>query len=382
MPLTTERLVFQLFADFSILFILSKHDDLVKFLEKTLSKVPTISAIDICLLDLSKFNPNQFASKFLGNISSSKTTFDYEDFRLISARASPDIKFYPVKTAFLFFGFIAIKVSNRIKFDQFESVISHASIVIASILENKYHKQVLNQQNQILQQHKKELESIVEKRTKSLVKSHKKIQQTLSKTIQALSTTVELRDPYTAGHQYRVAKLSEKIAQKFNFTPKKRQLIYLGALIHDIGKIQVPQEILSFPGELTPLQREFVQVHPKAGGAIIKSIGFDHIVTDIVIHHHERLDGSGYPHGLSANDIPLTTRIVAVADVFEAMTSHRPYRPEKTIQETLEELESNAGLLYDAKVVEYCIQIMIKERFKLPPFGKFFNKHRSRPEHE
>ncbi len=190
------------------------------------------------------------------------------------------------------------------------------------------------------------------------------MERCLIKTLNVVSYMSEARDPYTAHHQERVAKLALAIAKKLGLDEALSLGVYLGALIHDIGKIKVPAEILSFPGKLSIEQYKLIQKHPVDGENIIHDIDFPWPIREIVLSHHERLDGSGYPNGLKGNDISLAVRVVSVADVVEAMSSHRPYRPAKKIHEALQYIEINAGSLYDEKVVEACIWLFKEGNFK------------------
>ena len=165
-----------------------------------------------------------------------------------------------------------------------------------------------------------------------------------------MAQTVEVRDPYTAGHQKRVSNLARGIAREMNLSPILIEGIVMAGNIHDIGKISVPAEILSKPGILTEIQFALIKAHPKTGYEILKGIDFPWDIARIVLQHHERMDGSGYPQGLCDDDILLEARILAVADVVEAMTSHRPYRPALGVENALEEIVSKKGVLYDPRV--------------------------------
>ncbi|MDD5266050.1 MAG: HD domain-containing protein [Methylococcales bacterium] len=181
--------------------------------------------------------------------------------------------------------------------------------------------------------------------------------------IAAMATIVEIRDPYTAGHQRRVAELSEVIARELGLPDEDVHGIYLAALIHDLGKIQVPPEILIRPGKLTDLQFKLIQTHSEAGYDILKQIDPPWAIKEMVYQHHERLDGSGYPNGLKAAEITLGAQIIAVADTVEAMSSHRPYRAALGIDVALEEIEKNRGRTYNTEVVDACIQQFWKKGF-------------------
>lgn len=179
-----------------------------------------------------------------------------------------------------------------------------------------------------------------------------KLRKVTGATVQAMAQTVEVRDPYTAGHQKRVSSLARAMATEMKLPPGMIEGIGMAGNIHDIGKISVPAEILSKPGTLTDIQFGLIKAHPTTGYEILKGIEFPWDIARIVLQHHERMDGSGYPQGLCGDDILLEARILAVADVVEAMSSHRPYRPALGIEKALEEVSSKKGKLYDLGVVE------------------------------
>lgn len=191
-----------------------------------------------------------------------------------------------------------------------------------------------------------------------------KLRTTLVGTIRAIALTVETRDPYTAGHQKRVASLARAIAQEMGLPKDTIEGIRMAAVIHDIGKISVPAEILSKPTRLTDIEFGLIKVHPEAGYAILKDIDFPWPVADIVLQHHERLDGSGYPQGLKGEQILLEAQILAVADVIEAMASHRPYRPSIGIDVALAEIEKNRGTFYNVKIVDACVRLFREKGFR------------------
>jgi len=191
-----------------------------------------------------------------------------------------------------------------------------------------------------------------------------RLKKSLHSTVSAISKIVETRDPYTSGHQTRVAKLARSIAERMGLSGKRVELIYMAALVHDIGKISVPHEILSKPTKLTELEWNIIKTHPEVGCEILRNIEFPWPVTDVVIQHHERLDGSGYPHGIEGEDIMLESRILSVADVVEAMSSHRPYRPELGIDKAVEEIEQNKGKLYDTETVNICVGLLKDKGYK------------------
>lgn len=192
-----------------------------------------------------------------------------------------------------------------------------------------------------------------------------RLRRAIEKTIQAITTMAELRDPYTAGHQRRVARLATAIARALRLDDERTQGVYLAAVIHDVGKVAVPAEILSKPGRLEKAEFQLIQAHSTTGYDILKEIEFPWPIARIVLQHHERLDGSGYPNGLREPEILPESRIVAVADVVEAMASDRPYRPALGVEAALAEIRNGAGRLYDAEVVEACTRLFEREGFRL-----------------
>lgn len=184
------------------------------------------------------------------------------------------------------------------------------------------------------------------------------LEHALEGTIHTVSTAVELRDPYTAGHQRRVAELASAMAAAMGLGAERVKGVRLGAMIHDIGKIGVPAEVLSKPSRLTPVELQLVQQHAVMGFDILKDVRFPWPVVEITHQHHERMDGSGYPQGLKGEAICLEARIVAVADVVESMASHRPYRPMLGMDAALKEITAHRGVLYDAQAVDACRRVL------------------------
>ncbi len=244
-------------------------------------------------------------------------------------------------------------------------------------------------EKQLLTMHA-DLEDLVQQRTAELVKSNrllknevenrKQMQQELQQsfenleramhsTIQAISMTVEKRDPYTSGHQLRVAILAKAIAQELKLPENQIESIYMAASIHDIGKISLPAEILVKPIPLTDIEISLIQAHAQAGYDILSGIDFPWPIADIVVQHHERLNGSGYPRGLAGEEILLEARILCVADVVETMASHRPYRPSIGMDKALEEIDTNRGVLYDPHVVDACLTLFKERNFQFPGQG-------------
>ena len=196
------------------------------------------------------------------------------------------------------------------------------------------------------------------------LKSATQLKEALVGTIRAIALTVEKRDPYTAGHQSRVAELASAIGKELGLDAHRIEGIRLGATIHDIGKIYVPAEILNRPGRLTSAELEMIKSHPEVGYEIIKDVSFPWPVSDMVLQHHERLDGSGYPRGLKGDEICLEARILATADTVEAITAHRPYRPALGLETALAELEAHRGQSYDAEVVDACLLLFREQGFQ------------------
>jgi PAS domain S-box-containing protein len=182
--------------------------------------------------------------------------------------------------------------------------------------------------------------------------------QHLASLVGALIRATEFRDPYTAGHQGKVSRLAGHVARRMTLSPSEVSHIELGASLHDLGKISVPAEILTRPGRLTAPEFEIVKGHCQIGYDIVQDEHFPATITDIVLHHHERLDGSGYPHGLERNDLELGARVVAVADVVDAISSHRPYRAGLGIGVAVEEITRQRGRHYDPEVVDAMLAVL------------------------
>jgi len=188
---------------------------------------------------------------------------------------------------------------------------------------------------------------------------------TISKIIRALEATVKIRDPYTADHQRRVAYLAHAIAQEIGLSENTVKAIELAGIIHDIGKISIPAEILNKSGKLSPKEFSLIKDHPQIGCKILRDAGLPFCpITQMVLQHHERLNGSGYPQGLKLGSIILEAAILAVADVVEAMSSHRPYRPSLGIDAALSEIKGNKGSLYSPDAVDACNNLFTEKRFK------------------
>ena len=192
-----------------------------------------------------------------------------------------------------------------------------------------------------------------------------RLSKNLEETVISLASAFEMKDPYTAGHQRRVTEIATAFALEMGFDPERLQGLRLASLVHDIGKVNVPVEILSKPGNLSELEFELIRTHSEAGYNILKKINFPWPIAEIVLQHHERMDGSGYPKGLSGEEILLEARIIAVADVIEAMATHRPYRASLGVGFALEEIEANRGRLYDKAVANVCLNLFRTGKFRL-----------------
>jgi len=193
--------------------------------------------------------------------------------------------------------------------------------------------------------------------------SLQKLRGTVEGAINSISLIAETRDPYTAGHQRNVTKIATAIARELDLGEDKIETIRVAAMLHDIGKIQIPAEILSKPTRLSDVEMELVRSHPGVGSEILNTIDLPWSVSPIVLQHHERMNGSGYPNKLSSDNILFEARILAVADVVEAMASHRPYRPSMGIENALQEISSNSGILYDTVVVDACLRLFREKNF-------------------
>lgn len=232
------------------------------------------------------------------------------------------------------------------------------------VIENRRLDELVKKQNAELLELNKNLEEKVRLKTQHLDQragelktSYERIRLILEGAVLAMSKIVESRDPYTAGHEQQVAKIACIIAKKMPLPEDQVEAIRVAGLLHDIGKIAIPSEILTKPGRLSRLEMEMVKTHCQNAYDILKTIEFPFPIAQIILQHHERIDGSGYPQGLKGEVILLESRIIGVADVIEAMSSHRPYRPAMDIEMALEEIAKYRDILYDANVVDACLSI-------------------------
>jgi putative nucleotidyltransferase with HDIG domain len=209
------------------------------------------------------------------------------------------------------------------------------------------------------------LECIINDQTQDLMDANERLNRILTSTVKAMSLAVESRDPYTAGHQQRVANISAAIAGKMGFNDEQVEYLRMAAMIHDIGKISVPAEILCKPTRLSKAEFDIIKEHPLTGYNILKGIDFPYPLAKIIYQHHERMDGSGYPQGLSGDEILMEAKILAVADVVEAMASHRPYRSALGLDVALDEIIKNKGQIFDPEVVETCCELFRNNELEL-----------------
>lgn len=194
----------------------------------------------------------------------------------------------------------------------------------------------------------------------------KQLDETLKGTMLAIAKMVEQKDLYTSGHQYRVAMIGLAIATELGWSEESREIVYRAGIVHDIGKIGIPSEILSKPAKLTQYEFALIKTHPEAGYQILKDLPLLLPIADIILQHHERLNGSGYPKGLLGNEILPEAQILTVADVFESMISHRPYRPALGQDVAIEELVKNKGVFYSEEIVNALVNLVITKGYKVP----------------
>lgn len=237
----------------------------------------------------------------------------------------------------------------------------HKDIFLKTIRNMEKMKQLIDEKAELEEenrQYQKSLEKMIIKRTNAL-------QDAMQGIISLLSSVVEVRDPYTAGHQRRVGNLSAAIGEKMKLDEKTVALLRMTGYIHDIGKIAIPAEILSKPGKLNDLEIQMIRTHPLNGYEMMRNVDLPEMVGETIYQHHERRDGSGYPKGLKGDEISVEAQILMVADVVEAMMSHRPYRPAMGLAKALEEIETNSGTLYHTEVVAACIGLFHEDHYAI-----------------
>lgn len=234
--------------------------------------------------------------------------------------------------------------------DALWKVVAHASIIRSLEREN--------------QEYRERLENLVEESTREVEESQERLRRTIGGIIQAMAMTIEMRDPYTAGHQKRVTKLAVAIGREMDLSHDRLKGLEMAGIIHDLGKISIPAEILSKPGRISEAAHDLIKAHPQVGYEILIPIEFPWPLAEIVYQHQERMDGSGYPRGLPGEDILLEARILAVADVVEAVASHRPYRPALGLERALREIVENKGRFYDRQAVDACMKVFTRDDFQ------------------
>ena len=199
---------------------------------------------------------------------------------------------------------------------------------------------------------------------KKLKQSFKKLQKIIEGTANIITKVVETRDPYTIGHQQKVSKLATAIAQEMKLTQEKIKGTKIASLVHDIGKVNLPTEIISKPDKLIEVEFNLVKNYPRVGYDILRKVDFPWPIAEIVFQHQEKIDGSGYPRGLKGNEICIEAKILGVANVVEAMTSYKSYRPALSIDEALTEISKNKNILFDPEVVDTCLKLFKEKGFK------------------
>ena len=231
-------------------------------------------------------------------------------------------------------------------------------------LENRRYRDYLEEQVELrTAQLKRELGERL-RVEKAQRRSVEHLQRVMEGTINALSLMGEMRDPYTAGHQRRVAELAAAMGRAMNLGLERVHALYVAGLLHDVGKVSIPIEILTKPGRISELEYALIKGHPQVGYEILREIDFSLPIAEFVYQHHERVDGSGYPNGIAATELHLESSILAVADVVEAMSSHRPYRAGLGLERSLHEIESQMGMRYDIAAAEICIRLFREEGFQ------------------
>jgi len=199
---------------------------------------------------------------------------------------------------------------------------------------------------------------------KKLKQSYKRLQKIMESTAYIITKVVETRDPYSTGHQQRVSKLATAIAQEMKLPQDKIEGVRFASLVHDIGKVNLPTEIVSKPGKLIDVEFNLIKNHPRVGYNILKKVNFPWPIAEIVFQHQEKIDGSGYPRGLKGDEICIEAKILGVANVVEAMSSYRSYRPAISIDESLAEISKNKNILFDSEVVDTCLKLFKEKGFR------------------
>ncbi len=238
-------------------------------------------------------------------------------------------------------------------------IVQLANALSAKWTTERLAREIYRHQNELVSRQTQDLQAVNDTLRKTIQELH----NTFGSVVKVLAAVVETRDPYTAGHQLRVADLARSIATELGLPRERIEGLRISGIIHDIGKISIPAEILSKPGRLTEIEFTLIQSHARVGYNLLQPIDFPWPVAEIVYQHHERVNGSGYPRGLKGGELLLEARIMAVADTVEAMASHRPYRAALGIQKALAEIERQAGERYDAEAVAACLTLFRKKGY-------------------
>jgi putative nucleotidyltransferase with HDIG domain len=256
---------------------------------------------------------------------------------------------------------------------------SEGSLTGMLLLSSKFsHKPYSNEERRLLRRVSADVAVNIENASlyESMKRKHSELQKAMEGVVHAVSLVVETRDPYTAGHQRRVAELARAIAREMGLPDWQVMGIYIAGLLHDVGKVAVPAEILSKPGKINQDEFRIIKNHCQVGYEILQRIDFPWPVTKAILQHHERLDGSGYPEGLAGDQIIPEARILGVADVVEAMSSHRPYRPALGLGHALQEISRSSGVLYDSEVVKACLRLLKKNELEFERLMAAAAEHR------
>jgi len=269
--------------------------------------------------------------------------------------------------------------------DKEEKYLLKLPVIIDNAIEYREIIEQSNQKKKQISRYQHELEDLVQLRTQELTTLNKQLQREIKDrekaeeelyeslsliknmvdgTVQTIIAISEMRDPYTAGHQKRVSQLSYEIANQMKLPKHKREGCRMAALLHDVGKIYVPTEILSKPGAISEMEFNIIKYHSQAGYDLLKLIDFPWPIADIVLQHHEKMDGSGYPRGIKGKDISIEAKIISVADTVEAMTFHRPYRPGRGLNSALNEIINKKTTKFDPEIVDICVHLFRNKNFE------------------
>jgi putative two-component system response regulator len=274
-------------------------------------------------------------------------------------------KMHPAMVVIIITGYASVETAVRALNEGATAYITkplNMDEVLVKVREGLEKQRLVMENNRLYQEAQRELAER-KRAEREIQRNLEKVRKTMEGTIHAMTFIVETRDPYTAGHQQRVTQLACVLAKEMNLSEEQIDGIRMAGLIHDLGKICIPGEILSKPGKINEAELSLVKTHPEVGYNMLRTIDFPWPVAQIVLQHHERMDGSGYPRGLLGVDILLEARILAVADVVEAIASHRPYRPALGLQKALQEITQNRGTLYDSEVVNICLRLFLEKGF-------------------